>query len=344
MRGHATPPRRPPAPDALTALRPLAAALAALAATLAPSCDRPEAPPANQPPLAAAAAAPAAPAPDPGVPATAGTLRFVAYNVENWLTMDRFVDGQTVPGQPKPEREKTVAVATVAAARPDVLGVCEIGTRDDLANLQQRLAAAGVPLPHTHHAGGADQTRHLALLSRFPITATATPADDDYVLDGTTFRIQRGVLDATVDAPGGPVRFLGVHLKSKREVEEGDQELMRRNEAELVRKHVESIFAADPQPRLVVYGDFNDTKRSRALRAVQGPYNSPGFLTALRLADSHGHVWTQHWDYEDIYSRFDWVLVSQPLLRLHDRKAGRILDPDDWFRASDHRPLLAVFR
>lgn len=326
---------------------PLGAICLALA-TLAGSCERPPADPAADQPAQAAPApqAPAAadPAPSPPPDASPATLRFVTYNLENWLTMDRMADGQLQPARPKPEREKQIAVRLLASARPDVLGVCEIGTRDDLADLQQRLKQAGLDLPNSHHAGGADETRHLALLSRFPITATAKPADDDYLLDGTTFRIQRGILDATIDTASSRFRFVGVHLKSKREVEEGDQELMRRNEAELVRQHVEAILAADPDARLVVYGDFNDTKRSRPLRAVQGAYNSPTFLTAPRLADSRGHVWTHHWNYEDIYSRFDWILLSRTALRQLDNKASGIIDPDDWYRASDHRPVLAVFR
>jgi endonuclease/exonuclease/phosphatase family metal-dependent hydrolase len=317
--------------------------LAAIAAWFAPGCDRPHQPAAD-PQAQAAAATPDAPPPANQHPATANQLRFVAYNLENWLTMDRMVNGRLEKSNPKPEPEKQAAVRIIASARPDLVGVCEIGTRDDLADLQQRLARAGLDLPHLHHAGGTDQTRHLGLLSRLPIQATAQPADSDYVLDGRTFQIQRGVLDATIDAGGTPVRFVGVHFKSKREVEEADQELMRRNEAELVRQHVESILTADPAARLAVYGDFNDTKRSRPLRAVQGPYNSPQFLTALRLGDDRGQVWTHHWDYEDVYSRFDWVLVSRELLKQVDNKASGIIDSPEWYRASDHRPLLVVFR
>ncbi len=305
------------------------------------------APPPADPQPAPTPPAAAPDAPDPGSTATPSKtgLRFVSFNIENWLTMDRYINDEKVPGKPKPDSEKDAVVSIVVSARPDVLGVCEIGSPADLADLQDRLAAAGLPLPHLHYGnGGTDPTRHLALLSRFPIVARGTPAKSDYQLAGRTFGIQRGILDSTIDTGTRRFRILGVHFKSKRPSKEADQEQMRRHEAELLREHIESIFAADPHARLIVHGDFNDTKATRAVRAVQGAFNSPEFLTPLRLKDSRGHAWTQHWGYQDIYSRFDFIMLSRALLPEADRKASRVLDPTDWAEASDHRALLLVFR
>lgn len=270
-------------------------------------------------------------------------LRFVAYNLENWLTMDRVVNGKTIPQSPKPESEKAACVRILAKAQPDVLGICEIGTRDDAADLQSRLKTAGLDLPHLHFTGGADETRHLALLSRFPLTPH-DPGPLTYRLESLEFGMQRGILDASLSADGREFRFLGVHLKSKREVEEGSQEQMRRNESHLLRRHVEQLLAQNPQARLVVYGDFNDTRQSSPLRGVQGPYKSPLYLTPLPLADSRGHFWTHHWKFQDVYSRFDYIMVSQPLKPDVDFKASRILDDASWDEASDHRAVLAIFR
>ena len=108
------------------------------------------------------------------------------------------------------------------------------------------------------------------------------------------------------------MRFLGVHLKSKREIAEGDQELIRRNEAYLLRKHADAIMADDPEVLLCVYGDLNDTRRTTAVRSVKGPYGSPRFLEDLMIRDSRGMLWTHYWDYQHVYSRFDYVLVPPP--------------------------------
>jgi len=271
-------------------------------------------------------------------------LRFVSFNLKNWLTMERYSKGKKLPGRMKPDEEKDAVVATIVAAKPDVLGVSEIGTQVDLEDLRNRLTAAGCELPHLYHTGGEDGTRRLGLLSRLPITDTAKPADDDYELSGRTFRIQRGVLDVTVQAGERQYRFLGVHFKSKREIEEADQAEMRRNEAHLLRTHIEGIQKADPDVRLIAYGDMNDTRRENPVRAVQGAYNSPGYLTAVRVADSRGHVWTHHWEYQDVYSRFDYVLVNKLAKHDVDFDSSRILDPENWNEASDHRALLVVFR
>lgn len=273
-----------------------------------------------------------------------GGFRFVAYNVENWLTMDRYVGNKEVKDQPKPESEKKAVISLLAKHKPDVLGVCEIGTREDLAEIQSSLKAAGIDLPHRHYTGGTDATRHLGLLSRFPVTSTATPAETTFELKGRSFGINRGILDATLDVGGKPFRFLGVHLKSKRDVEEGDQEQMRIHEARLLRRHVDSILAGDPRARLVVYGDFNDTRKSQAFTTVTGSYRDPGYLTAIPFKDSRGHAWTHHWSYQDVYSRIDFVSVTQALKPSVDFRASYLVDDAECAEASDHRPLVAVFK
>ena len=358
------------APDSSLPLRHrLGALVGALVLCALPSCDKqsgtkdwntpgasPPPPAPNEDtgtPAASRSEAPTAPPADPAPPkttpanaavATTAGLRFITYNVENWLTMDRYIDRQKVPSTPKPEKEKQTAVKILCRHQPDVLGLCEIGTREDLAELQARLKQGGLDLPHSHYAGGADETRHLGLLSRFPLAGTATPAKLDYQLNGTSYGMNRGILDATIEARGKTYRFLGVHLKSQREVEEGDQGKMRLQEAHLLRAHVDSILAADPKARLVVYGDFNEDWGTPPLKAIVGTFNTPGYLTAIRAKDRMGTHWTHYWELHDSYSRLDYITVSQTLRRDTDFENSRIIDDPDWHDASDHRPVMAVFR
>lgn len=275
-----------------------------------------------------------------GDPGPAGGLRFLSYNLKNWLTMERYERGKTTGERPKPERERDALVGIVAGARPDILGICEIGSREDLGQLQQQLAAAGVELPNVHHGGGADTVRHLALLTRFPIIERTTHEDLGFQLEGRQWTVQRGILDVTVDTPSGPLRCLGVHLKSKREIPEADQAMIRLNEARQLRKVVDGILAEDPGVRLVVYGDFNDTRQAAPLRTVQGSRGSGNRLNMVRLTDSRGEYWTHHWSYQDVYSRFDYKLVTTNLLDAIVNDESGVLDPDDWAVASDHRALL----
>jgi endonuclease/exonuclease/phosphatase family metal-dependent hydrolase len=277
------------------------------------------------------------------IPSTEG-LRFITYNVENWLTMDRYVDRKNLKGAPKPESEKEAVVQILVRHAPDVIGLCEIGEATDLAEIQEDLKAAGLNLPHSHYTGGSDPTRHLGLLSRFPITSTAKPAESEYQLAGQTFAINRGILDATLEARGKSYRFLGVHLKSKRDSEQGDQEAIRLQEARLLRRHVDSILATNADARLVVYGDFNDTRATPAIKTITGNYNDPTYLTAIPAKDSRDHAWTHHWALHDIYSRIDFIMVSRGLREDVDFQAAKIIDDVDWDKASDHRAILAIFK
>jgi endonuclease/exonuclease/phosphatase family metal-dependent hydrolase len=223
-----------------------------------------------------------------------------------------------------------------------MLGVCEIGTEADLADLQQRLKSAGLDFPHTHHTGGVDDTRHLAFLSRFPITKSRVPEDLTYELGGQTRGMSRGIVDVTVDTPKGEIRFLGAHLKSKREIPDADQEMIRRAEAHLLRREADQILAKDPEVQLIVYGDMNDMRQASALRTIQGPRSGPKSLEMAYLRDSRGESWTHHWSYQDVYSRFDYILMSEPLLDKISWDECRVLDDEAWADASDHRALLLV--
>jgi endonuclease/exonuclease/phosphatase family metal-dependent hydrolase len=298
--------------------------------------------------LAAQPAPVPAQAPEPTRPgaegsATAG-LRFIAYNVENWLTMDRFVNQKPLKSSPKPASEKKAVIQILVNHSPDVVGLCEIGEVKDLAEIQHALKSAGLDLPHSHYMGGSDPVRHLGLLSRFPIAVAAPPAATEYQMKGQTFAINRGILDVTLKAHGKSYRLLGVHLKSKREIEEADQEEMRVHEARLLRRHVDAILKSDADARLIVYGDFNDTRPSKAFKTVTGNYNDPGYLTAIPCKDSHGEAWTHYWALHDIYTRFDFVTVSRALKSEVDFRTSHIIEDPAWNEASDHRPLLAIFR
>ena len=273
-----------------------------------------------------------------------GELRFVSYNVKNWLGMERYVDRKPVKEAPKPQNEKEAVIAILVRQMPDVIGLCEIGSAGDLAEVQQLLKDEGVVLPYLHYIGGSDPVRHLGFLSRYPIVATGKPEKMDYQIQGKTFGWNRGVLDVTIQANGKPYHFLGVHFKSKREVEEGDEEEMRRSEARLLRRHIDGIFARNPDERLIVYGDFNDTRASVAAKHVFGSYNDPGYLTAVAARDAVGTSWTHYWALHDIYSRIDFIAVSKALKPDTHFKAARVLDEPEWETASDHRAVLAIFK
>ena len=267
-------------------------------------------------------------------------ISFMSYNLRNYLSMQRGSNKQNV--RPKPALEIEDLIGNIKKVSPDILGVCEIGTQADLDHLSAQLKTVGLLYPYTYLHGGADSYRRLAILSKLRLK-THKPSELTYLLDGKRHMMLRGILDVSIELPSGSTRFIGVHLKSKRPSKYWDQAQIRRREAALLRKHIDSVFAAGDS-HLIVYGDFNDTKQSPAVRTIAGHQHQPNFLRSLTLKDSNGDKWTHYWSYEDVYSRFDYVFVS-PSMRGHvDLQKSFILDLPATDKASDHRPLILSIR
>ncbi len=278
--------------------------------------------------------------PHHGAADTPDRVVFAAWNVRNYMLRPVLnKEGRTTTPAKSPESIAAV-VETLRKIRPDIIGLNEMGTRKDLADLQRRLRKAGLILPHTTWVDGPDRERHIALLSRFPLevqhdTRTA------FQLEGISHRVRRGILDVTVQMRADfSLRILGVHLKSSRVVPQYDQTAFRRAESLILRDRVEKILESSPEKPLLVFGDFNDTKNSPVVKGVAGRAGGRQSLTVLPLADRLGDQWTYRWAESDDYSRIDFVMVSQTLHRLVRRGGTRIHRDKNWFEASDHRPLV----
>lgn len=275
----------------------------------------------------------------------ADDITFVGYNLKNYLKMDRRVEGEFKRQADKPATEVAALIEMIKATRPDILGLVEIGTEADLKDLQTRLKSAGLDLPHSTWCQGADAYRHVAILSKLPIVATDHQSEMTYTLGQLTLPFSRGILDATVQVNENyQLRLLGLHLKSKRKVPNADQALMRRNEAQLLRDHVDRIITAKPETNLLLFGDFNETRNEPPIKTLQGKYGTPNYLTDIQLKDKNGMRWTYYWSYADQYSRFDFIFLNKGILPEVDQEKCYIHSAPNWFTASDHRPCVAKIK
>lgn len=272
-----------------------------------------------------------------------GPVRFMAYNLKNYLTMDVYRKGGVKERRPKQESEVDAVVDIIVKENPQIVGVSEIGTKEDLADLQARLKKAGLDLPHSHHAGGMDTVRHLGILSALPISGSNSQDQLVFKINDDDFLMRRGILDVTIALPNGPTHFIGLHLKSKRASNSFDESQVRLNEARLARKHCDDLFTEDPEARIVMYGDMNDTRKSPPLAMMMGRRNSQNYLEDAFIRDSRGHLWTHYWDYQQQYSRFDYILLSKVVKAEVDWKKSYVSDRANWFEASDHRPVIVTF-
>ena len=220
-----------------------------------------------------------------------------------------------------------------------------MGDPRQLDDLKKRLKSAGLDFPHSEYLEGSDSTRHLALLSRYPIIERHSRGDVPLWVNGMALHSPRGILDVTVEpSPGYRLRILCVHLKAKLEVAEYDEGELRLAEAKEVRRYVRDILHSDPQARLILMGDFNDTKNENPIWHLLGKPEWPDSLTALPLADDRGEFWTEYWAAADVYSRIDYIMVSKKLVSEIDPAQSGIARPPFWNEASDHCPVFMTLK
>ena len=265
---------------------------------------------------------------------------FASYNLKNYLLMTRQVGGKSLPDQPKPEDEIKATLNVLREIEPDILGVVEMGDDKVLADFQSRLASVGLDYPYVEWVQGADESRHIALLSRFPISSRSSRSRVPVELNGRFFEMCRGILDVTLQiTPASRLRLVGLHLKSQRVVPEYDEAKFRARESIAVRTHLDAILKESPDVNLLVFGDLNDSKNAFPIQEILGPPKSQLALRDLHLKDRWGFTWTHHWAEADIYSRFDYLLVNQFLWpKINLRRSGINSSPE-WSRASDHRAI-----
>jgi endonuclease/exonuclease/phosphatase family metal-dependent hydrolase len=145
-------------------------------------------------------------------------------------------------------------------------------------------------------------------------------------------------------SPGRRIRLLCVHLKAKLEVAEYDQNGLREAEAQYLRRRVREILSQDPDVRLVLMGDFNDTKNEKSIWQIQGKPEWPDSMKALPLADDRGEFWTHYWAAADIYSRIDYIMVCKKLETEVIPAESGIARPPFWNEASDHCPIFLTLK
>jgi predicted extracellular nuclease len=266
-----------------------------------------------------------------------------SYNVENYLRADRQRDGVVIKDAPKPEHEIAAVVKVLGKIQPDIVGLIEIGDESMLDDLQKRLRTAGLNYSHREWVKGADEQRHICLLSKFPIVERNSRDDVRFELDGKIQRMNRGILDVTVEVnPEYRLRLVGAHLKSRRAVPDYDQALLRAKEAWSLREHIDEILATAPDTNLLLFGDLNDTKNEYPVREIIGWKGAPNHMMDLWLRDSRGEHWTYYWKAADEYSRVDYLLVSPALAKEVIAEKCGINDSPFWNEASDHRAIYAV--
>jgi endonuclease/exonuclease/phosphatase family metal-dependent hydrolase len=280
-----------------------------------------------------------------------GTFRVATYNVENYL--DQPTESRHFV---KSAEAKAKIRESIRALNPDVLALEEMGTTNALLELRASLKADGLDFPFWEYVQGFDTNIHVVVLSKLPIIARHPHTNEFFLLDGKRFVVKRGFAEVDIQAaPNFTFTLIAGHLKSHLATPEADEAEERLGEAKVLRGIIDARLGKNPNAKLVVLGDFNDTKDSDSTKEIIG--HGKFRLTDTRPAERNGDnapgeppyfeprnvVWTYFYGVNDTYSRIDYILLSPAMKYFWRADETFIPKIPNWGVGSDHRPIVATF-
>ena len=278
-------------------------------------------------------------------------IRIATYNVENYLLASNETRLAKSPESRAKVRDNLLAL------KADVIALQEIGGRPGLDDLRQALKATGQDYPHSEIAYGWDTNIQVAVLSKFPIVARRSHTNESYLLYGRRFHVGRAFLEVDIQPnPQYTFTLITTHLKSRRQVAEGDEAEMREQEAVLLREKIDRLLNRNREVNLVVLGDLNDVRDSKSTRAVLGrgrnalidtrpaERNGDNLPNPIPRYDPRNITWTHFYGKEDTYSRIDYILLSSSMAPEWVKDESYIFTTANWGLASDHRPVTIAIR
>lgn len=266
-------------------------------------------------------------------------VRVATYNVRNYLTMDRLVDGSWRPEYPKPESEKRVVRDTILAIRPDLIALQEIGEKAHLLELRRDLSSQGLDYSGMAWLEAHDSERHLAALwiGDLDVQVVEHPNLPIRYMGEIDF-VKRGMLELKVNSPNGPWSLFNLHLKSKYTTVKSDPLSSKRRtlEGRAARDRILEVYPRPYEARYLIVGDLNDSPISGAVRAFLQKGERVLSLP-IECSDDLGSRWTHYYRKEDSYSRIDYILRSPGWGDALNGVRGYVDRRSNYYEGSDHR-------
>ncbi len=279
-------------------------------------------------------------------------MKLVTWNIQWGRGADGRVDFDRIVAHARRLADFDVLCVQEVCAGHDRLAGCD--GADQFAALAERLpgftAVAGIATDTPHPAGGRRRFGNM-ILSRLPVRQTFAHLLP-WPADGATMSMQRVAVEATIEAPLGPVRVLTTHLEYYSARQRAAQvERLRELHREAI-AHAregragtaadgpfEAVARAAPA---ILTGDFNFLPASGEHARLQQPFDdaTPAWCDAWTLL----HPETAHPPTCGVHDKvqwpepaftFDFVFVSADLAH-----RVRALTVDARTDASDHQPVL----
>lgn len=267
------------------------------------------------------------------------TLRLASYNVRNYLSMDRQIEGRFRLDYPKREQEKAVVRESIRRVSPDVLAVQEVGSLAYLEELRKDLEREGEVYEGIAVLEANDPTRKVGALWRGGLEITVVEHRDlEFSLFEEDYDVKRGMLELEIrSGEADAFSVFVLHLKSKYTDDARDfQSVERRTrEAQAARDRILERYPDPAVGRFAVVGDLNDGPDSSAVRRFfeKGEMK---LTEAVDCWDDNGEEWTHYFRKGAEYARIDYILLSPGLSRGKQYR-GSILTDREFYKGSDHR-------
>ncbi len=262
-------------------------------------------------------------------------VRFLMYNVRNYF-VETELDRVPYKIYPKKDSAREAVVDVIADARPDIIGLTEIGGSKALTDLQARLAKRGLHYPHSRVLERRGQSHALAILSRYPIIKDNSKAN--YGLYGQQKqKMLRGILDVTLKVDDKRrYRILGAHLKARNSNNPSEATSLRRREAETLSHYIASSMKQSKKLPVIVYGDWNDEPADATLRSL----TAVAKLHRIEAKDEQGLPWTLYFSKDKKHLILDHIYVNKAMQeRLSGDSKSGIVNHHNYRNASDHRAV-----
>ena len=274
-------------------------------------------------------------------PSVEGQLVVATYNTLNLFDDqdDPYHADEGTPDKPREELEHLAQ--SIAQLNADVVAFQEVENRFYLERFVN-VFLTELGYEHVVHFEGND-TRGIdvCLISRVPIGPVRSYRHLTFPGPNDTIRkFNRDLLAVTIEPPGAePLEVWVVHLKSN----SGGREFaepVRMAEARQLRKLLDQQLGEDPDARILVLGDFNDTWDSETLKTIVGEGS-----TALWSATSElGGDLPDTYNRGEFHSMIDFILCSPAMAKKYVKDSFRVIPGATETTGSDHNPVSVRFR
>ena len=190
---------------------------------------------------------------------------------------------------------------------PDLLGLCEVENREVVEMLVERLKSLGRKYQIVHKDSPSERGIDCAIIYDSTVFTLVEPhfhhVDAKNTRDIVEAKFKRNGIDLYVFMAHWPSRF--------------NEEQYRHRAADVLRKRVDSILAAEPKADIVVLGDLNDEPDDTSIRVHLRTVKSEVQMAADSLLDTTAPMKDANKGtivYKNKWELFDHVIISRGLL------------------------------